>query len=397
MNSPLQQRFNHKRSGKIIPWCLLTLSLTSLEAPSANAHVYLLGDEDGNSGSPVDLYVGGTLKLGYEDATGHASDDSVARRGYADGSDFHAGINYHFAPGWQAIGYYEMEGSYFRALRVKGHYHHNRDGYDDTFTHQLYAGIASDRYGILTFGQQLNPFYTAVGAKTDIWIMDMTGQGPGQGIDPHGTYDASYRANSLLSYQKQWGATNIYVSLLLPGEHFETPDFNRLRYSRKTGIAAAVDTQLTPDLSWATGFSVNRAGITNADEEGQKKFTQHMIGSSFLWTPEQWTIAGMLGHYRNFIPHEEGDASKPVFHSSTLGAEAYVGRNFPVEGALVKNVEPYIAAASMRSSSYKRNDQFVGLKFELPHKVQLNVEHRFAHNTGTNESDVTHAQLVYEI
>lgn len=379
---------------------VLTLASTTLAtsltiSPYAMADIPLIKQGEASSWlKPLELSVGGSAELGFENTMGGSDKGAVEHRGYADDSNYFANASYQLPDGWKLVGYYELGASLFKAIGWNHHTYKNRGGEDtDTYQRQLYAGISNDKYGTLTYGKQLSAYYQAVGAKTDIWVMDQQGQGSTDGVDD-GTYDGSFRAKRLLNYTNNWGPVTLYASYIMPAPNYYLKDFGR--YKRKHGAALALNYQINDQLSWGIAYSYTRASIHQTGENtSQKNYNQQLLGTGFSWTPGNWTFAGMVGSYKHFIVGKANNAHD-YFDKSAIGWEYYAGYTFPINQPMLKSIQPYVAGDSIHGKTADVGHEFLGVNTSLTDNLSLAIEHQFTHNTGKNDPAATHIRLEYD-
>jgi len=363
----------------------------------ANADVTLLKEGQGSSFfNPLSLSIGGRAELGFQNQMGGADHGSVTHRGWADDSDYHADATYRLNDDWSLLGYYEMTASWFKALGWNHHTYRNRGG-DDTYTRQLYVGIANEKWGTLTYGKQWNAYYPAVASKPDIWVNDNGAVGPSNGIDGQGSYDGSYRAKNMINYKNTFGPVTLYTTVALPATAYYLHSEGINRYKRRGGGAIGINYQITNDLAWGLAYSNIKANLYSEDGH-TNTYHQQMTGTGFSWAPGHWKFAGSLGYFTDFVPNHRYNSAHNYFSHSAYGYEYYAGYTIPVQSSVLKAVLPYVAGASMHGQKFSTNDQFIGLSTTLAYNTNIIIEHQFAHSSGMDKADhpsATHIRLIY--
>lgn len=380
---------------------LAMVMCTAFYAASANADITLIKKGEGDSITKnFELSVGGDAEVGFQNAMGpsdHGYPANVPKRGWADDSNYHVAATYFLPNDWKVIGYYELAASWFKAIGLKRHSYQNRDGNDDTYTRQLFIGVSNPDFGTLTYGQQNNVYYDLVGKKTDIWVNDMGAQGASDGVDGQGNFDGSRRAKDLLKYHRQVGEVTLEGSWALPSRDYYINANNVQRYTRKGGFGLAASWQITPELDWGTGYSYMRYNLHPFSGDTSSS-NQQMVGTALSWKPGNWTVAGLAGYYKNFIPDTKVVNPDTYFSHDAHGFEYYVGYDFHLNNPVVRVLKPYFAGDALHANNFSYNDQFIGLAATLPAGFKATLEHQFSHVSGLDKDDrpdATHLRFEY--
>ncbi len=340
----------------------------------------------------LELQFGGLIRPQYRNKMGSADDHTYTQRGYDSGSFIHTSVNYYFNDDISLLWYYEVGFDIFNELGAGSHYDHNKD---TTFRRKNYIGIASKRYGTLTFGQQNSVLYSVIGAKTDVWDNDMHGQASNNGVN--GNYDGSYRGKKLLKYVKDAGPATLSASWDAPVDDYYVESDN-VRYQRQTGGAGGIDYHVAKDLTLSAAYSYTRANIISRVPVGSGAntagYNQEVTAIGAQWKPGNWTLAATAGYYHDFIPRHTARVPAAYFEGQARGWEYMAAYRWPVASRVITAIKPYLAGDGMRWDHFQTNHTDLGIAAELPHGFQIDYERTFS-NTSDNQPDENWVRLWY--
>ncbi|WP_413736374.1 porin [Sodalis sp. RH21] len=341
----------------------------------------------------LELQFGGILRPQYRNKMGPSDNHTFMQRGYDSGSYIHTSVDYYLNDDVHLLGYYEVGFDMFNELGSGSHYDHQKD---TTFKRKLYAGVASNTYGTLTYGQQNSVYYSVIGAKTDIWDNDMHGQGSNNGIN--GNYDGSYRGKNLLKYTGDIGPVTLNLSWSAPVDDFYIKSDN-VRYQRKSGGAIGADYHVAGDLTLSAAYSYTRANIVSRKRDRAANdsagYSQQMTGIAAQWKPDNWVLAASGGLFKDFIPRHGQRVPDNYFEGTAPGWEYLAGYTFQLKNAVFKSFKPYVAGDGMRWDNYQTNHTYLGLATVLPFGFQIDLERTFS-NTSDHQPDENWVRLWYK-
>lgn len=362
----------------------------------AHAEITVLDrDNDVPLLSDLEVKVGGSIRVAESNQMGHEDDGARLHRGVDDGTRFRFTTRYYLPDEWSLLGYYEVGTDMFHTLGWKRH--EAKPGSDFTNRRMLYVGVSQKQLGTFTFGKQNSVFYQTVGAATDVWVQDMKGQGPGNGIN--GDYDGSYRARDIFLYTNSFGPLKVFASGNFADSDFHSGDFI---YRRKGGGAIGATYNFAPDFKLGVAYSYNNASLRQHGMPGSSHWNQRMLGTAITYTPGNWYIAGMAGVYKNFIPVDKGSiGSKTLsrsnyFEGSAHSWEGYIGYTVNFSNAwIIESTQPYIAESAFRWNKFSETYNYIGLATRLRYGFGVYIEHQFS-NTSDKQPDTTKIRLRYD-
>ncbi|WP_251976910.1 porin [Salinicola avicenniae] len=369
---------------------VIGLGVLGSYAATASAEINLVTPDTGSSSAwdQFEVQFGGSIRAQYLNRVGGADDHSYQHRGYDGGTRFRLHVNYRVDEDLKLLSYAELGVDTAHVLGMDGHY---QDGHKTTDRRQVYAGFDSQRYGRLTFGKQNSVYYDTVGVQTDQWDYDLKAQASGVGID--GNYDGSYRTRKSAKYIYTYGDAEFFAGWVFPDDDLHLD--NDLDYRRKSGGSLGVAYSLTPDLTLTAAYA-----NTDAEIKGQgdhESYRQQTTGTAITWAPGAWYLSLGGGYYTDFVPADD-DSVDDYFASDAYGVEYLVKYTLPVEGVLVRNVQPYVAGDRVKlegNADEQRNHQVVGLTTNFAHGFRLDLERIFA-NTSDDEADGFLARARYD-
>lgn len=369
-------------------------ALGLLYAGTAHAEITLL---DRNNGTPYlnnfKFQVGGSVRAAASNAMGGSDDGSRNHRGYDDGTRFRFTLEYYFNDDWKLLGFYEVGADIFHTV---GWDRHTTPGKDYTNRRKLYGGVSSKTYGTLTYGKQESVFYQAVGKFTDVWVQDMKGQGPGNGVS--GDYDGSYRARNIFMYTNNFGPFQVLASANFADSDYYPGDFV---YRRKGGGSLGAIYSIEDDLKLSAAYDYNKADLREKGGDNTS-WDQQMLGAALTWTPGNWYLSAMGGVYKDFIPADKGGlrsstvlSADNYFKGSAHGWEGFVGYTFPIDTPVITAIQPYAAESAFRWDNFSATYNYLGLATKFKYGFSLWLEHQFT-NTSDNQPDISKVRLRYD-
>ncbi|BDH45819.1 membrane protein [Salmonella enterica subsp. enterica serovar Choleraesuis] len=365
----------------------ILLSLTSI---SAKAEIEVLEKNSISTAllAPLSLKVGGSIRP--EFIFNNGPEPGYYKNGHDGGTRFRFTADYALSSHTSVIGYYEWGVDLAHALEWDNHY--NTDGKRD-YQRQLYTGIKDDRYGTLTWGHQWGIYYQVVGLKSDVW--DNDGHAGGTGIGINGDYDGGNRPKNSIKYINTFGPVTLYANYLLPED--ETTAGDNMTYRRNHGAGLGLDYQLTPTLVWSAAYSQTEATVKSGNDN-QKTYHQDLSGTALTWQPGNWYIVGTASYYKDYVPSTRANPVDRYFAGAGYGLESFVGYTFNIDKPLLKSVQPYIAADSLRlkgDENYHANHVYLGAGTTIGHGLSLYLERTIA-SSSDNEADATWLTFFYD-
>ncbi len=366
--------------------------ILSVLSASAQAEITIL-DKDKQSDSllaPLSLQVGGSIRPEwiFQNTENKTHGDSSGHDG---GTRFRFTGNYTLTDHTSVIAYYELGVNTYHLLGIKSGYD---QGTNLLAKRQLYYGFQDDRYGKLTFGQQYGVYYSIVGIKSDQWDNDAHAAAEGVGVSAN--YDGTYAARKSIQYENTWGPIRLVANYLLPDTELNLG--NNLHYRRNGGGGAGIDYTLTKTLTWSTAYSYNRAKIINSSPYDDKQYHQKIAGTAMTWLPGNWYLVTTANYYDHFVPSHHNEINEDnYFAGSGYGVEAFAGYTFTLNKPLLKSIQPYVAADSLKlegNEHYSQHNQYLGAYAVFGHGFSVYLERTLAH--GPDETDSTWMTFYYD-
>lgn len=365
--------------------------LTVISA-SAQAEITIL-DKNNQSDSllaPLSLQVGGSIRPEwiFQNTKNKTHGDSS---GHDDETRYRFTGNYALTDHTSVIGYYELGVNMYHLLGISSGYD---KGTNLLEKRQLFYGLQDDRYGKLTFGQQYGVYYSIVGIKSDMWDNDAHAAAEGVGVSAN--YDGSYAARKSIQYENTFGPIRLVANYLLPDT--ETSLGNNLHYRRDGGGGAGIDYAITPKLTWSAAYSFTNAKIIDSSNYDQKQYHQQLSGTALTWQPGDWYLVSTANYYNNFVPSHHSDVNQDdYFAGSGYGLEMFAAYTFNFNLPLLKSIQPYIAADSLKlkgNQDYSSHNQYLGTVVTFGHGFSVYLERTLAH--APDETDATWMTLYYD-
>ncbi len=362
---------------------LISGVILSVISASAQAEITIL-DKNKDSDSllaPLSIQVGGSIRPEWilENTKNKTHGDS---NGHDGGTRFRFTGTYALTDHTSLLGYYELGVDTYHVLGDKA-------GYDkgtswDT-KRQLYYGVQDDRYGTLTYGQQYGIYYSVIGIKSDIW--DNDAHAAAEGIGAAGDYDGSNRPKNSIQYVNNFGPVKLTANYLLP--ETETAVTDELHYRRDGGAGIGLDYAVNKQLTWSGIYSYTNARIKDSAND-EKQYHQQISATALTWQPGNWLLVTTASYYNNFVPsHHDVINQNNYFAGSGYGVEAFGSYTFNFDEPLLKSIQPYVAADSLKlkgNENYEANHVYLGTAVTFGHGVSVYFERTLANAPGENDS-----------
>lgn len=377
----------------------LLLSLGLIFSSTAFAEISLIDQKQiFNDQDQFKLTTSGSIRLqslNFDHYDESNESQKYRRDGYSSNSRMYANADYAVNDRLHVIAGYQNYINLPKMLDWDGHY---KPSDENIHTEQAYIGISDQQYGALKFGKIYSIYYDVVGAKTDLWDYSTLAQP--QTWSPIAYTDGTQAAQKTLRYEHKSDKFDIYASYLMKDS---TPVADtQLQYERKFGAEFAVDLHLNKNLSWATSWKYNDAGLQGS--QIAHDFKQEVLASSLFYFNGQWMFGLGAGWYKNLLPNFDSYADATSLQAQSLldteayGVEFYAGQHFKVEQYGIKFIQPYIMGNHLEYTSgteFKRRDLGVGVAARFNHGLGFDYERLYTHDTF-NTPDMHLFRLRYE-
>lgn len=310
--------------------------------------------------------------------------------GHDGGSRFRFAADYLLRPGTSLIGFYSLGLDTAHALGLKHHYDHQDDW---SRQRKLYGGIQDDRFGTLTFGHQYGVYYDTIGVKSDVWDNDGFAGPNGSGLDKN--IDGGDRPRNSLKYTNTFADFTLYADWLLPQDDIVLD--NHQYYRRKHGAGLGLDYQAGKDLVLSASWNQTSAVVKESGGQ-QRGYRQQFSGVAATWQPGNWYLVSTASWTHNFVPAKKRQETNHYFAGSGYGLEMFAGYTIPVNRFLLKSVQPYVAADTLRlrgSGDYHANHEYLGVMTQMAYGFSVYLEHTFT-STSDNDPDQTWLSIYYD-
>lgn len=371
-------------------YLLTTLFFASTAFSYAHAEKDIIkkGQLDSELLAPFSLKFGGqlrpewTFKSGGEQPYEHNVHDGASR--------LRLTANYDVTPETKLLGYYELGINVPKILDWEDHYAPNAKSHQQR---QAYIGVDDKTYGKLTYGQQFGLQYTVIGSKSDVW--DNDGMAGASGVGINGAYDGGGRPKSSLMYSKDIDKFKVYANLLLPESPISTT-LDQVKYKRENGAGLGFDYLLNKDITLSAAYSTTKAKVYN--DSSEKQLRQNIFGSAITFKPNNWYMVGTASYYQDFIPAVKNQTLQNFFVGDGYGLEGFIGYTFKFDRPFFKEIQPYIAADTLRLKSGQENHlnhQFIGLATLVTKNLRVYAEYTFVDASDKSLKDTTYVTMFY--
>lgn len=371
-------------------YLLTTIFFTSTAFHYAHAERDIIkkGQFDSELLAPLSLQFGGqlrpewTFKSGGEQFYEHNVHDGASR--------LRLTANYEVSPETKLLGYYELGINVPKILGWEDHYAPDAKSHQQR---QAYIGIEDKNFGQLTYGQQFSLQYTVIGSKSDVW--DNDGMAGASGVGINGAYDGGGRPKSSFLYSKQFDKLKVYATLLLPESEIES-GLDQVNYKRENGAGLGLDYQLDKDITLSAAYSSTKARVYDSSTEQQYK--QNILGSAITIKPNNWYLVATASYYQDFVPAVKNQTVQNFFAGDGYGLEGFIGYTFKFDRPWFKEIQPYIAADTLRLKSDQNsytNHQFIGIAALVSKNLRVYTEYTFVDATDKSLKDTTYITMFY--